>query len=169
MPKKSEPPKQSETSQNNKEGFSSLRNTLIKNMQTREKPSEEKKAPSEPVKVIKSEAMKNMVEAMNKHYEESSDTNEPVKIIEGTGGPSIPPPPPPPPPVVGGEPPKIGIPPPPPPPPPVPPFDPSKAPKKVKKPVVKKQPPPPPKTNNTSNAPTMKEQLMKVSLKKVGK
>ena len=161
-PKKQEPPKQPKVTQKNAEGFSSLRDKLIMNMQTREKPIE-KSTPSEPIKVMKSDAMKNMVEAMNKHYEESSDTqDEPVQII--TGGPSVPPPPPMP---SGGiEPPKIGVPPPPPPPPPVV-FDPSKVPKKPNKPVVKKPPPQPPKP--ISSGPSMKEQLMKVALKKVGK
>ena len=149
------------------EEFSSLRNTLIKNMQTREKP-EKKETPSEPIKVIKSAAMQNMVEAMNRHYEENTDTiDEPVQVISGEGDPSIPPPPPPPPGIGSTDQPiTTGIPPPPPPPPP-PSFDPSKIQKKPKKPVVKKKapPPPPPKPSG----PTMKELLMNVSLKKVGK
>ena len=149
------------------EEFSSLRNTLIKNMQTREKP-EKKETPSEPIKVIKSAAMQNMVEAMNRHYEENTDTiDEPVQVISGEGDPSIPPPPPPPPGIGSTDQPiTTGIPPPPPPPPP-PTFAPSKIPKKPKKPVVKKKapPPPPPKPSG----PTMKELLMNVSLKKVGK
>ena len=166
-------------------GFLSLRDTLMKNMLSREKP-EKPTAPTEPIKVIKSDAMKNMVAAMNKHYEESHDTiDEPVKIISGEGGPGVPPPPPPPPPlsqagnvntinissnvstnVSVSEPPKIGVPPPPPPPPP-PCFDPSKIPKKPKKPVVKKKAPPPPPPKPA--APSMKDLIMNVTLKKVKK
>ena len=166
-------------------GFLSLRDTLMKNMLSREKP-EKPSVPTEPIKVIKSDAMKNMVAAMNKHYEESHDTiDEPVKIISGEGGPGVPPPPPPPPPlsqagnintisisssvstnVSVSEPPKIGVPPPPPPPPP-PCFDPSKIPKKPKKPVVKKKAPPPPPPKPA--APSMKDLIMNVTLKKVGK
>jgi hypothetical protein len=162
-PKKQEQPKQPPIPPKNARGFSSLRDKLIMNMQSREKPPENT-TPSEPIKVMKSDAMKNMVEAMNRHYEESSDTqDEPIQII--TGGPSVPPPPP----MTGGgiDPPKIGVPPPPPPPPPVV-FDPSKVPKKPNKPVVKK-PPPPKQSSSTNSAPSMKEQLMKVALKKVGK
>ena len=135
-------------------------------MQTREKP-EKKETPSEPIKVIKSAVMQNMVEAMNRHYEENTDTiDEPVQVISGEGDPSIPPPPPPPSGIGSTDQPiTTGIPPPPPPPPP-PSFDPSKIQKKPKKPVVKKKaPPPPPKPSG----PTMKELLMNVSLKKVGK
>ena len=149
-------------------------------MKSREKPAETT-APAEPIKVIKSDMMKNMLAAMNKHFEESADTSdEPIQVIEGSGGPGVPPPPPPPPPPMAGgvgvpAPPKVesvpdvpfvGVPPPPPPPPP-PVFDPSKVPKKPKKPVVKKQPPKPSAPTNT--APSLKEQLMKVALKKVGK
>ena len=81
-------------------------------METHDKPIE-KTIPTEPIKVIKSDTMKNMVEAVNKHYEDNKNTiDEPIKIIEG-GGPPLPPPA-----LIGGdEPPKIGIPPPPPPPP----------------------------------------------------
>ena len=102
-------------------------------METRDKPIE-RTIPTEPIEVIKSDTMKNMVEAMNKHYEDNKNTiDEPIKIIEG-GGPPLPPQA-----LIGGdEPPKIGIPSPPPPPPPPPIFDPSKVPKKPKKPVIKK-------------------------------
>ena len=154
-------------------------------MKAREKPKTDSSTPSEPIKVIKSDLMKSMLAAMNKHFEENKDSsNEPPQIIECSGGPGVPPPPPPPP-MVGGiiptvtkkeneettssipEPPKFGIP-PPPPPPPVPIFDPSKVPKKPKKPVVKKQAPKPPESN-VSSGPSLKEQLMKVALKKIGK
>ena len=147
-------------------------------MQTRDKPVENT-TPSEPIKVIKSDAMKNMVEAMNRRHEESRANqieDEPVKIVVGEGGPGVPPPPPPPPPPSGGgaaissspvpPPPSGGIPPPPPPPPP-PVFDPSKVKKRPKKPVKKKEPPKP--SPPASSGPSLKDQLMKVALKKVGK
>jgi len=170
QPTKIEPPKQPKIESKNGGGFSNLRDTLIKNMQTRDKPVENK-PPSEPIKVVQSDAMKNMVEAMNRRYEDNSNTtDEPVQVIEGGGGPGVPPPPPPPPPpsFSGGnneinDVPKFGVPPPPPPPPP-PVFDPSKV-KKPKKPIVKK---PPPKPNTpASSGPSLKDQLAKVALKKV--
>ena len=145
-------------------------------MQDRDKPVENK-VPSEPVKVMKSDDMKKMLDAMNKHFEEGSESSEPTKlvVVEGSG----PVPPPPPPPGVGisssassVNPDPLYIPPPPPPPPP-PIFDPSKVPKKPKKPIPKKIPP---KSSNqssgggsSSSRPSLKEQLMRVSLKKVGK
>ena len=169
--------------------FSSLRDTLIKNMKSREKPSptESNNTPSEPIKVIKSDAMKNMLAAMNKHFEKISEsTEETVTVVECGSGPGVPPPPPPPPPVSGINtitkvnkeeaetssdvvPPTMGIP-PPPPPPPFPDF--TQVPKKPK-PVVKK-PKPKPENNANSNSnpnprPSLKDQLMRVSLKKIGK
>ena len=160
--------------------FANLRETLMRNMQSREKPSETSKGPSEPIKVIKSDAMKNMLAEMNKHFEESSSANdEPIQVIEGSGGPDVPPPPPPPPLMGPGggnipkiesipEPPSIGVPPPPPPPPP-PIFDPNKVPKKPKKNVVKKEAPRAPTTPSVNQGSSMKELLMKVQLKKVKK
>ena len=170
QPTKIEPPKQPKIESKNGGGFSNLRDTLIKNMQTRDKPVENK-PPSEPIKVVQSDAMKNMVEAMNRRYEDNSNTtDEPVQVIEGGGGPGVPPPPPPPPPpsFSGGnneinDVPKFGVPPPPPPPPP-PVFDPSKV-KKPKKPIVKKPPPKP--STPASSGPSLKDQLAKVALKKV--
>ena len=179
-------------------GFSFLCETLMKNMKSREKPAEssnKNSAPSEPIKVIKSDKMKNMLESMNKHFQESasSSVDEPIKIIECGAGPGVPPPPPPPPPppMAGGniksvvkktdinpipeptvttssvpEPPKGGIPPPPPPPPP-PVFDPSKIKKRPKKEVPKK-PIPVPSTPATNPRNSMREQLMK-AMKKIGK
>jgi hypothetical protein len=164
-------------------------------MKSREKPAEtESSTLSEPIKVIKSDLMKNMLAAMNKHFEESSSpsNDEPVHVIECGGGPGVPPPPPPPPFVPGGnistsnnkinndnvikeettpsipEPPKIGIPPPPPPPPP-PVFDPNKVPKKPNKPLVKKKEKKEENNPNPNPRPSLKEQLMRVSLKKIGK
>ena len=176
--------------------ISFLREALINNMKSREKPSEtsnQNENPSEPMKVIKSDKMKNMLEAMNKHFDRSSSANdEPIKIIECSGGPGVPPPPPPPPPppMAGGpkkniikknninqetviikntisEPPKGGIPPPPPPPPP-PVFDPNKVIKKPKKEVKKKPPPASVSAPTVNSGPSMKEQLMK-AMKKIGK
>ena len=193
-PKKVEPPKkldskkleftkietkqvaQTEPNNNNNKNFSSLRDTLLKNMQERDKPVESK-PPSEPVKVMKSDDMKKMLEAMNKHFEEGSESSEPTKLVVVEGGGPVPPPPPPPGVGVSSStssvnPDPLYIPPPPPPPPP-PIFDPSKVPKKPNKPIPKKIPP---KSSNqssgggSSNArPSLKEQLMRVSLKKVGK
>lgn len=147
-------------------------------MQTRDKPVEST-PPSEPIKVVQSDAMKSMVEAMNRRYEEDSSNtidDEPAKIVEYSGGPGVPPPPPPPPPPMGGgpsisssptpPPPMGGIPPPPPPPPP-PKFDPSKIKKRPKKPVVKKEIPV--ARTSASSGPSLKDQLMKVALKRVGK
>ena len=70
QPTKIEPPKQPKIESKNGGGFSNLRDTLIKNMQTRDKPVENK-PPSEPIKVVQSDAMKNMVEAMNRRYEDN--------------------------------------------------------------------------------------------------
>ena len=155
-------------------------------MKSREKPSgTEASTPTEPIKVIKSDLMKNMLAAMNKHFEESSSqsNDEPI-IIQSGGGPGVPPPPPPPPFPSGGsiivqnikkeekessspEPPKIGVP-PPPPPPPMPVFDPNKAPKKQNKPAVKKQEKKI-ESKPAEHRPSLKEQLMRVWLKKIGK
>ena len=141
QPKKNEP--------NNNGGFNTLRDKLMKNMQTRDKPVENK-VPSEPIKVIKSDAMKNIVEEMNKHHEENKQNNinnEPTQVVVVCGGgPGVPPPPPPPPPPI---------------------FDPSKVKKRPNKPIKKKEPPKP--SAPVSSAPSLKDQLMKVALKKVGK
>ena len=67
-----EPPKQPKVIPKNVEGFSSLRDILIKNIEFRDKPIE-KVIPTEAIKIIKSDAMKNMVEAMNKYYVEFRD------------------------------------------------------------------------------------------------
>ena len=166
-------------------------------MKSREKPAEtsnQNSNPSEPIKVIKSDKMKSMLESMNKHFDRSSSANvEPVKVVECGGGPGVPPPPPPPPPppMAGGqkknivkkndtnqeavvsttktipEPPKGGIPPPPPPPPP-PVFDPNKKKKKPKKEVKKKTPTAPAPAQAVNSGPSMKEQLM-LAMKKKGK
>ena len=171
----------------NNNAFAMLRNTLINNMKSREKP-EQTSTPSEPIILNKSDKMKNMIEEMNKRKMQAASTiDEPIQVIVGSGGPGVPPPPPPPPPPPMGKTsikisqneapketiiesnlddiPKIGVPPPPPPPPP-PIFDPSKVIKKPKKPVVKKEPPKP--APSTSSGPSMKDELMKM-MKKMGK
>ena len=151
------------------EGFKSLRDALAKNMAQRDKPAESEKT-SEPIKVIKSDAMKSMLEAMNAHFEESNNDSskpEPLVVVEGGG---------PPPPGEGGPEVPSFIPPPPPPPPPPPAFDPTKVIKRPNKPPPKKTTPAssqpqssnkPPSYDN--KGPSLKEQLMKVHLKKIGK
>jgi hypothetical protein len=138
-------------------------------MAQRDKPAENTKT-SEPIKVIKSDAMKNMLEAMNAHFEESNNESsqpEPLVVVEGGG---------PPPPGEGGPEVSSFIPPPPPPPPPPPAFDPTKVIKRPNKPPPKKAPQAPsqPQSSNkpssyASKGPSLKEQLMKVTLKKIGK
>ena len=161
--------KKPEIEHKNNEGFKSLRDALAKNMAQRDKPSESTKT-SEPIKVIKSDAMKSMLEAMNAHFEESNNDSskpEPLVVVEGGG---------PPPPGEGGSEVPSFIPPPPPPPPPPPAFDPTKVIKRPNKPPPKKAPQTPsqPQSSNkpssyVSKGPSLKEQLMKVTLKKIGK
>ena len=161
--------KKPEIEHKNNEGFKSLRDALAKNMAQRDKPAESTKT-SEPIKVIKSDAMKNMLEAMNAHFEESNNDSskpEPLVVVEGGG---------PPPPGEGGSEIPSFIPPPPPPPPPPPAFDPTKVIKRPNKPPPKKAPQAPsqPQSSNkppsyASKGPSLKEQLMKVTLKKIGK
>ena len=161
--------KKPEIEHKNNEGFKSLRDALAKNMAQRDKPAESTKT-SEPIKVIKSDAMKNMLEAMNAHFEESNNDSskpEPLLVVEGGG---------PPPPGEGGSEIPSFIPPPPPPPPPPPAFDPTKVIKRPNKPPPKKAPQAPsqPQSSNkppsyASKGPSLKEQLMKVTLKKIGK
>ena len=151
------------------EGFKSLRDALAKNMAQRDKPAESEKT-SEPIKVIKSDAMKSMLEAMNAHFEESNNDSskpEPLVVVEGGG---------PPPPGEGGPEVPSFIPPPPPPPPPPPAFDPTKVIKRPNKPPPKKTTPASsqPQSSNkppsyVNKGPSLKEQLMKVHLKKIGK
>jgi hypothetical protein len=79
-------------------------------MAQRDKPAESIKT-SKPIKVIKSDAMKSMLEVMNAHFEESNNDSSqpkpPPVVVEGGGPPlpgeggpetssAIPPPPPPP-------------------------------------------------------------------------
>ena len=166
------------TNKNNKL-FTSLRDTLLRNMKQRDKQSESKKQ-SEPIPVMKSDLMNKMLAAMNAHFEESqAKSSEPhtVEVIECSGAP-----PPPPPPGFGAIPQAPSsessincdpsyIPPPPPPPPPAI-FDPSKVPPKKPKPVSKKRLSLPVNASSGSSAnsgPSLKEQLMRVSLKKIAK
>jgi hypothetical protein len=168
LPKNEKKPEIEHINQNH-EGFKSLRDALAKNMAQRDKPAENTKT-SEPIKVIKSDAMKNMLEAMNAHFEESNNESsqpEPLVVVEGGG---------PPPPGEGGPEVSSFIPPPPPPPPPPPAFDPTKVIKRPNKPPPKKAPQAPsqPQSSNkpssyASKGPSLKEQLMKVTLKKIGK
>ena len=168
LPKNDKKPEFEHTNKNS-EGFKSLRDALAKNMAHRDKPSESEKT-SEPIKVIKSDAMKNMLAAMNAHFEESNNDSsqpEPLTVIEG-GGPPLP--------GEGGPETSSFVPPPPPPPPPPPAFDPTKVIKRPNKPPPKKAPETPsqPQSGNkpssyVSKGPSLKEQLMKVHLKKVGK
>ena len=168
-PPKNEKKPEIEHINKNSEGFKSLRDALAKNMAHRDKPEESTKT-SEPIKVIKSDAMKNMLAQMNAHFEESNNDSskpEPLVVVEGGG---------PPPPGEGGPEVPSFIPPPPPPPPPPPAFDPTKIIKRPNKPPPKKAPQTTsqPQSSNkppsyVSKGPSLKEQLMQVHLKKIGK
>ena len=168
-PAKNEKKPETEHINKNSEGFKSLRDALAKNMAHRDKPEESTKT-SEPIKVIKSDAMKNMLAQMNAHFEESNNESskpEPLVVVEGGG---------PPPPGEGGPSVPSFIPPPPPPPPPPPAFDPTKVIKRPNKPPPKKAPQTTSQPQNSnkppsyvSKGPSLKEQLMKVTLKKIGK
>jgi len=171
LPKNDKKPEFEHTNKNN-EGFKSLRDALAKNMAQRDKPAESTKT-SEPIKVIKSDAMKSMLEAMNAHFEESNNDSsqpEPPPVVVEGGGPPLP--------GEGGSETSSAIPPPPPPPPPPPAFDPTKVIKRPIKPPPKKTPQAQSQSQSQSSnkppsyvsqGPSLKDQLMKVHLKKIGK
>ena len=88
---------------NQSKKFTDAKNFIQMSFLNRNKPKVTSSAPSQPMKLMNTGKLKNMVASMNQHFQQGSAEvdDEPIQIIEGDAEYSdAPPPPPPPPPVV---------------------------------------------------------------------